>query len=178
MARRFKPNDDPGVQLPITPMLDMAFQLLAFFIFVYHPSDLEGQMDLYLPDKPEAAATEVPDNPVPHMADDVEPKVEADISVLLHTFHDGKHDGDISQCVVREGPDEKEIPIEPPEALARELLKELTSRREKLINKEGIKLQAAGKLKWARVVSIMDVCRKAGFKDVGFAPPPDLVPGT
>jgi biopolymer transport protein ExbD len=177
MARRYSKLDDPGVLLPITPMLDMAFQLLAFFIFVYHPSDLEGQMEMYLPDKPEAAATEVPDNPVPSLEDDM-PKVDADISVMLHTFHDGKRDGEISQCVVREGPDEKEIPIEPLEVLYRQLLKELTSRREKLTNKEGIKLQAAGKLKWARVVSIMDVCRKAGFKDVGFAPPPDLAPGT
>jgi biopolymer transport protein ExbD len=180
MARRFKPSDDPGVVLPITPMLDMAFQLLAFFIFTYHPSDLEGQMELNLPDKPEAAATEVPDRPVPSVAQDEEPKVEADISVLVRTQHDGKRDGDVSQIVVREGPDEVAIPVDPDDlpAALKALLKELTGRREKLINKEGIKLQADGKLKWAKFVSIMDVCRKAGFKDVGFAPPPDLMPST
>ena len=155
MARHFKPSDDPGVQLPITPMLDMAFQLLAFFIFTYHPSDLEGQMELNLPDKPEAAATEVLDKPMPAMAEDEEPKVEADITVFLRTQHDGRLDGDISQIIVREGPDE--FPVETPEAL----LKELTKRRAKLTNKEGIKLQADGKLKWAKFVSIKDVCRKA-----------------
>src|SRR2546421_11155369 len=35
-----------GVQLGliITPMLDMSFQLLAFFIMTYHPSALEGHI--------------------------------------------------------------------------------------------------------------------------------------
>jgi biopolymer transport protein ExbD len=162
-------NDDPGVVLPITPMLDMAFQLLAFFIFTYHPSDLEGQMELNLPDKPEARAEQVVENPTPSM-DDKEPTVEADISLLLRTYHDGKNDGDISQILVREGPDEVDVS-------QNALLKELTRRREALANKEGIKVQAEGRLKWEKFVKIMDICRKAGFKDVGFAPPPDLVPG-
>lgn len=172
MARRPNKDDDPGVVLPITPMLDMAFQLLAFFIFTYHPSDLEGQMELNLPDKAEAADTKVPDNPTPAMTQDDEPKIEADITVFLRTQHDGRLDGDISQIIVREGPDE--VAVETPEAL----LKELTKRRVKLTNKEGVKIQADGRLKWGKTVSIVDVCRKAGFKDVGFAPPPDLVPGT
>ena len=36
-----------GVQLGliITPMLDMSFQLMAFFIMTYHPSALEGHID-------------------------------------------------------------------------------------------------------------------------------------
>src|SRR5438874_12903780 len=36
-----------GVQmgLIITPMLDMSFQLMAFFIMTYHPSALEGHID-------------------------------------------------------------------------------------------------------------------------------------
>jgi biopolymer transport protein ExbD len=171
MARRPNKNDDPGVVLPITPMLDMAFQLLAFFIFTYHPSDLEGQMELNLPEKPEARSVDIPDQPTPSMNDDV-PNVEADITVVLRTQHDGRLDGDISQIIVREGPDEKAV--ETPEAL----LKLLKERRETLANKEGVKLQGDGRLKWSKIVGIMDVCRKAGFKDVGFAPPPDLVPGT
>ena len=41
--------EDTGPELPITPMLDMAFQLLTFFIMTYRPSALEGHMDLTLP---------------------------------------------------------------------------------------------------------------------------------
>ena len=41
----------------ITPMLDLAFQVLLFFIFTYHPSQVEeGQMDLTLPDAAKAQA--------------------------------------------------------------------------------------------------------------------------
>jgi biopolymer transport protein ExbD len=171
MNRRTKQEADPGVVLPITPMLDMAFQLLAFFIFTYHPSDLEGQMELNLPEKQEAKS----DTPLedPTQSDrDPPPIVEADISVVLRTQHDGRLDGEISQIMVKEGPDEKTV--ESPE----ELLKELTKRRVALTNKEGVKLQGDSRLKWSKIVQIMDVCRKAGFKDVGFAPPPDLAPGS
>jgi len=35
--------------LPITPMLDMSFQLLSFFIMTFHPSPTEGQIALALP---------------------------------------------------------------------------------------------------------------------------------
>jgi biopolymer transport protein ExbD len=35
--------------LPIVPMLDMTFQLLAFFIMTFNPSPPEGHLDLALP---------------------------------------------------------------------------------------------------------------------------------
>ena len=46
---RKKPGADSKITLPITPMLDMTFQLLFFFIINFHPADLEGQMDMALP---------------------------------------------------------------------------------------------------------------------------------
>src|SRR5262245_60607777 len=41
---RFRDSDEGGVNLGviITPMLDMAFQLLAFSVIAYNPSPLEG----------------------------------------------------------------------------------------------------------------------------------------
>ena len=48
-GRRKKPEADSKIVLPITPMLDMTFQLLFFFIINFHPADLEGQMDMALP---------------------------------------------------------------------------------------------------------------------------------
>jgi biopolymer transport protein ExbD len=43
-------GEEGGVNLSIiiTPMLDMAFQLMAFFIMTYHPSALEGHFDIKL----------------------------------------------------------------------------------------------------------------------------------
>src|SRR5947209_4849860 len=47
-------NRRPGTDrvdpdLPITPMLDMSFQLLAFFIITFKPAPTEGQIALALP---------------------------------------------------------------------------------------------------------------------------------
>src|SRR3954467_5101865 len=36
------------VEIPITPMLDMAFQLLTFFILTYRPAPTEGQFAMNL----------------------------------------------------------------------------------------------------------------------------------
>jgi len=47
MHKKLK-TEEMGVNLGIiiTPMLDMAFQVLAFFIMTYHPSALEGHFDI------------------------------------------------------------------------------------------------------------------------------------
>ena len=45
------------IEIPITPMLDMAFQLLTFFILTYRPAPSEGQFSMNL--LPPQAATEI-----------------------------------------------------------------------------------------------------------------------
>src|SRR5215218_2902102 len=47
MSRRKLSSEEGGVNLGviITPFLDMAFQLLAFFIMTYNPSSLEGHIN-------------------------------------------------------------------------------------------------------------------------------------
>src|SRR3954469_12161039 len=55
------------VEIQITPMLDMAFQLLTFFILTYHPAPTEGQFNMnLLPAAPvlDANAQPAPDTPV------------------------------------------------------------------------------------------------------------------
>ncbi|HWE40448.1 MAG TPA: biopolymer transporter ExbD [Isosphaeraceae bacterium] len=49
-----RPRIDEEVPFPITPMLDMAFQLLAFFILTFQAPSLEARIDLYLPTAPAA----------------------------------------------------------------------------------------------------------------------------
>lgn len=67
MSKHKNEEPSPEVILPITPMLDMAFQLLTFFIFTYNPSGLEGQFDLSLPSDNEAAAKETKTPPPPQI---------------------------------------------------------------------------------------------------------------
>ena len=49
MARRRKRSGSDGVELNLAAMLDMAFQLLAFFILTFHPAPVEGQISLRMP---------------------------------------------------------------------------------------------------------------------------------
>ena len=48
MSRR-KKRGQQEVELNMASMLDMAFQLLSFFILTFHPPPLEGQISLRLP---------------------------------------------------------------------------------------------------------------------------------
>jgi biopolymer transport protein ExbD len=65
MSRRPGPPDD--VFFPVVPMLDMSFQLLAFFIMTFQPPSGETRLDLVLPAAPVAlprgtpAAADAPD---------------------------------------------------------------------------------------------------------------------
>src|SRR6516162_7620348 len=64
--RRHQPHGVSGVNLVliITPMLDMSFQILAFFIMTYHPSALEAHIPGSLT-PPENPATKSKDPSVP-----------------------------------------------------------------------------------------------------------------
>lgn len=46
---RKKHRSPDGVKLNLAAMLDMAFQLLAFFILSYKPAPVEGTLDMHLP---------------------------------------------------------------------------------------------------------------------------------
>jgi biopolymer transport protein ExbD len=54
------------------------------------------------------------------------------------------------------------------------LLVELKKKHETVENKENIKIQPDGKLKWEAVIQVVDVCKQAGFKNISFVPPPDF----
>src|SRR3954471_9491417 len=47
--RKRQASDYVEPDLPITPMLDMSFQLLAFFIMTFQPTKTEGQIAVALP---------------------------------------------------------------------------------------------------------------------------------
>jgi biopolymer transport protein ExbD len=49
MARKRKRRSQSDVELNLAAMLDMAFQLLTFFILTFRPAPVEGQISLRLP---------------------------------------------------------------------------------------------------------------------------------
>ncbi|HEY7427609.1 MAG TPA: biopolymer transporter ExbD [Gemmataceae bacterium] len=166
MTTRRKPDAGPEPTLPITPMLDMAFQLLAFFVMTYHPSDLEGQMDLSLPSENITQAKKQDEvqadaKPDPNKA----LELPANLTVIVRTQMDNVNNGRISALTLQD--DAGPHPIDNLDGLAAEL----KERSQTVENKENIKIQADGRLKWEAVVQVMDVCQQAGFKNVRFVQP-------
>lgn len=47
--RRHRRKNKNGVKLNVTAMLDMAFQLLAFFILTFRAAPIEGHLSLNMP---------------------------------------------------------------------------------------------------------------------------------
>ncbi len=76
-GRRHHRNGPPEeVMFPVTPMLDMAFQLLAFFVLTFQAPSAETHLDLDLPVTPAALPTgpqgEAQPTPVPKVDSDLE----------------------------------------------------------------------------------------------------------
>jgi biopolymer transport protein ExbD len=168
MARRHKGDPPSEVVLAITPMLDLTFQLLFFFIVNYHPSALEGQMDMALPAHSENKAQKQED--VEKANETLNQELPADLTVLLKTQNGGEQTGMITQIVVRDRAGDTNITVD---EKFEALLKHLEKAKEGLTNKEDIKIEGDSRLKWFYIIKVMDVCKKAGFK-IGFGPPPDL----
>ena len=167
--RRSHEADSTEVSLPITPMLDMAFQLLTFFIFTYHPSALEGQMDLNLPSEAQPMARSAEDVKPESAADKNETlELPTDLTVVIRTQRGGGNDGEISALTVQDQAGPTEVPD------LKALEGHLKKARETVTNKQAIKVQGDSKLKVVAVIEVMDVCRKAGFRNVGFVAPEDF----
>jgi biopolymer transport protein ExbD len=167
---RHKPSATSGIEpnLPITPMLDMSFQLLMYFIINFNPADLEGQMDLALPLDPVSPAKKEPDPKAAPAKDDTL-EIPADLTVVVGTQLDGANVGLASSFQLQSRSGDRNI------GNFSDLKKELTDAREKAQNKEAIKLQAHGKLKWSEAIKVMDTIRDAGFNNISFVAPPDFM---
>jgi len=174
-SRRNRNNEELAIDIPVTPMLDMAFQLLTFFIFTYNPSDMqEGQMQMMLPGGGVYKAQKAEDVNPDAISD---PEVDAQSKIMLRVKTQNSADatGNIA------------FPIEI-EGLSKDTAMTLKELEQKLVVMRGaeksgekvegggsdsVKIEGAKHLRWQFVVEIMDACKRAGYHNVGFAPPPD-----
>jgi biopolymer transport protein ExbD len=129
------------VTLPITPMLDMSFQLLSFFILTFHPRPAEGQLAVTLP-----ASVGV----VAHEADpDSEPVSDGYTITLTETA------GQLS--IGFRGPTGAAAEV-PSLAALRDALTALPKRTGTTVT-----IEAAPDLPYARLIAALDTIRKAGL---------------
>jgi biopolymer transport protein ExbD len=153
MFFRRNPDDGIAIDIPVTPMLDMAFQLLIFFIFTYHPSEMEGQMEMAMRGK--GGCILVPPAPV-----DPEPGEDQTSVVIRVRTQQGPEAGGIVFPIEVEADLARGVASSVPE-LETYLTKLRTSGR--LLGRSGATIESDGQLKWAFVVDVMDACKRSGL---------------
>jgi biopolymer transport protein ExbD len=78
---RHRPGPPEEVMFPVTPMLDMAFQLLAFFVLTFRAPSAETHLDLDLPATPAALPGAPRGEARPLLPQDAESDLENDLWV-------------------------------------------------------------------------------------------------
>src|SRR5205823_6921761 len=150
------------------PMLDMSFQLLAFFVMTFKASSAgEGQLDLFLP-KPQEPKAKDPSQIDVSKESSAEADEQADVTVSLAAAPGGE----LGTITVRDK-GEKRIANGTVAEMCAALQAELKQRRAAGGAQANVKIEAESKLKYGRLVEVMDACLAAGYRQVGFAPPPD-----
>jgi biopolymer transport protein ExbD len=156
-------NEFAEPALPITPMLDMAFQLLAFFLTTFNPQPTEGHMDLALPKADGGPANVAPPPIDPNEAvDELTIRVESDLK------------GDIATIAIATGKDDAGTPVPGTGREARaNLFAEMKKRHaagkadtSKPYIAAKIKLDLANNLSYKLVVALIDEMNRAGYKQV------------
>jgi biopolymer transport protein ExbD len=186
--RKAKPIEG-GVNLSIiiTPMLDMAFQLLAFFVMTYHPSALEGHIDGNLLPPLKQAVKQKDNKPVQdNVAPSDTPPEEKDvITVQVKAVKRGqvegkKGEGEPSRILIKRPEDTTGTLVADTDEDLEVGLKKLKDKLKSMqtaggANKVSINIEADSDLKHQYFLKVYDACKAANFQNVGFAGPPDGV---
>jgi biopolymer transport protein ExbD len=181
MQKRKHDAGPGGVNLGliITPMLDMSFQILSFFIMTYHPSALEGHIPgsllppetvLNKSEKPPPKMDIIPES-VPE--DALLPELQEAMTVKITSSPKGTPDGLVLKSKI-----EDRLVLDSSvtwEKMKQDLEAELRRiQKDAGAEKVNIKIGADGDLRQEYVLQVYDVCKRAGFSKVHFIPPPLL----
>jgi biopolymer transport protein ExbD len=151
MSKKKKPSPPIEINLPITPMLDMSFQLLSFFILTFKPMAQEGQLSMMLPkpdnaDKPSESIETLPD------------EKKAEYKIITYSAN-----GKLAYM---------SISSESRTAEGQLSLESLNEELKVIPNpsKVNITIECDQDLLYSNLISIMNVCKLRGFESVGIAP--------
>ncbi len=170
MRRRQISATDPATEFSstsifITPMLDMSFQILAFFVFTYHPMPTERQLPMVMAAGAAGGAAEIkrPDQP----AAPGEPALRPLVTVMVRA----RGEGQVGSLEVLFAGQRERIG---PEGLAQVTLEELLAGLERKLldlrqqipmdeqdpRSQSLLLQTQASLKWSQSIRVMDSCRR------------------
>ncbi len=156
-SRRYRPGPPDDIYFPVAPMLDMAFQLLAFFILTFRPPTAETHIDLHLPATP-AALPSAPRGVARPTSRNVDVDLEND--VLIRAEADDL--GDLKSLRLGEAPVDD--------------LAQLGQRLRRYVELLGtrplrVRLIADDRLLYEPAARIIAVCSSSGVAAVRLAPP-------
>ena len=156
--RRYRPGPPEEVFFPVAPMLDMAFQLLAFFILTFKAPTAETHLDLLLPATPAALPASARGQARPSPSRSVDSDLENDI--LIRAIADDL--GDLE--AIKMG----EAVVPNLEALGNRL-----SRYARLLGKRPlrVRLVADDRLRYEPAARIIATCSAAGVASIRLAGP-------
>jgi len=147
MRRKRKKRNQGDVELNLAAMLDMAFQLLAFFILTFKPAPVEGQVLLRMP-PPQAVTNINSGQKAGSEAENTNPVQGLNTLLISAIAHP---DGTLRQMAVGEAP------VAGLTALERKLqaiFSEPSGAFDQVI------VQVDGKLRYEELMRIIDVCTK------------------
>ena len=151
-----KKSKQPDVEIPITPMLDMAFQLLTFFILTYRPAPVEGQFAMNL--LPAAPAMKM-DAAAPPDADAKNSEVPATLRTMTTQIR-ANPDGSLGRVTLEElevqGMDQLKVK-----------LKEILDVPERPF--EQAVIQADPNLKYEELMKVVDIFSSLKLTKISFA---------
>ena len=88
-GRRYRPKAPEEVLFPIAPMLDMAFQLLAFFILTFKVPSSHTYVDLDLPATPVFSGRSLPAGARPTAVRQIDVDVQNDLVICARADNQG-----------------------------------------------------------------------------------------
>jgi biopolymer transport protein ExbD len=135
--------------LPITPMLDMSFQLMAFFLLTFRPMPVEAQMALALP-KEDGGQSQV--------APSIDPTEDEELIVQVYAADNGSLAG------ITAAPPTGSFSLgQDTGALFKYLQDKAKAARLEKKSPPKLRLEIAERLNYQYVVKLIDEARRAGF---------------
>jgi biopolymer transport protein ExbD len=179
MAMRKHKEVVGGVNLGliITPMLDMSFQILSFFIMTYHPSALEGHIAGSLA-PPTDFAKKAPENKLDQVIEQsvpeemILPELQDALTIMVSA-----NAGLPGKVSLQQKTEPTPRQIADSAATSWKDAKQTLSAELKQVSKDAnaektnIKIAADADLQQQYVLQVYDICKQSGFSKIHFVPP-------